>query len=344
MSLRAKDIAEILGVSTATVSLVLNNRPGVSEQKRQEILEKIKELDCEHLLREMPVYGGTIGFVVYKTVEKIIDESPFFAYILEGINGALHEHRYNLTFIYMNRRTKEETQKKQLQTSDCKGFIIFGVEMDREDLQVFIDTGLPFVVLDNSFQDSDVDSVAINNSQGVSKAMQYAYDMGHREIGYIKCKERITSFDERFRAYKRWLRYLGLPFQENYVCEVNYSEIDVRREVKKYLENEKEVPTIFLAENDFIACNAMQGMQELGYQIPEQISIIGFDDRPICQMMRPTVTTVSISKAAFGRTAVELLMDKMMSQRNYSMKTEIGTKLLVRSSVKKIFRQNIPTM
>lgn len=102
----------------------------------------------------------------------------------------------------MNRSTPLEVQEMQLRSSDCKGFLIFGVEMQREDLQVFIDTGLPFVVLDNSFQESDVDSVSINNFQGISKAMQYAYDMGHREIGYIRCRERITSFQKDIRLIK----------------------------------------------------------------------------------------------------------------------------------------------
>lgn len=336
MSLKAKDIAKMLGVSTATVSLVLNNKPGVGEQKRQEIIEKIRELGCEHLLKGMPSTNGNIGFVVYKATGKIIDESPFFTYILEGINKKVTESGYNLSFVYMDRQTPLEMQEAQLRSVDCKGFIIFGVEMQRDDLQVFIDTGLPFVVLDNSFQDSDVDSVSINNSQGISKAMQYAYDMGHRNIGYIFCKERITSFDERYRAYKRWLNYLELPFKEENVCYVGYSEMEVRMGIKEYLKKTKDLPTIFLAENDFLACYAIQGMQESGYKVPDDFSVIGFDDRPICQIMVPAVTTVNVPKNAFGGNAVVQLMLKMKEPRDYSIKMEIGTKLVVRDSVKKI--------
>ena len=235
MALRAKDIAEMLGVSTATVSLVLNNKPGVGDQKRQEIIEKIRELGCDYLLKDIPVTNGNIGFVVYKTIGKIVDESPFFNYILEGLNSSLTDYGYNLSFVYMNRSTPLEVQEMQLRSSDCKGFLIFGVEMQREDLQVFIDTGLPFVVLDNSFQDSDVDSVSINNFQGISKAMQYAYDMGHREIGYIRCRERITSFSERYQAYKNCMKKFGLKIKESYIWDVNYSEKTIREEVGKYI-------------------------------------------------------------------------------------------------------------
>lgn len=336
MALRAKDIAEMLGVSTATVSLVLNNKPGVGDQKRQEIIEKIRELGCDYLLKDIPVTNENIGFVVYKTIGKIVDESPFFNYILEGLNSSLTDYGYNLSFVYMNRSTPLEVQEMQLRSSDCKGFLIFGVEMQREDLQVFIDTGLPFVVLDNSFQDSDVDSVSINNFQGISKAMQYAYDMGHREIGYIRCRERITSFSERYQAYKNCMKKFGLKIKESYIWDVNYSEKTIREEVGKYLSENNENPTIFIAENDFIACHAIHGMQDNGYRVPEDISVIGFDDRPVCQMIVPSVTTVNVPKNAFGSAAVELLMEKMQNPREYSMKTEIGTKLIIRKSVSQL--------
>lgn len=336
MTLRAKDIAEMLGVSTATVSLVLNNKPGVGEQKRQEIIKKINELGCEHLLKGMPVMNGNIGFVVYKRIGKIIDESPFFTYILEGLNHSLSKYGYNLNFVYMNKNTQKDVLMTQLRSADCKGIIIFGVEMRREDLDVFIETGLPFVVLDNSFQDSDVDSVAVNNSQGISKAMQYCFDMGHRNIGYLRCRDRITSFDERYRAYKRWLKYLGLPFKEENVCDVNYSEHEVRESIVEYLQKTEDIPTVFIAENDFIACNALQGIQEMGFRVPEDISVIGFDDRPVCQMVAPAVTTVNIPKKAFGSCAVDLLIAKINNPREYSVKIEIGTKLVERESVKKI--------
>lgn len=341
MALRAKDIAEMLGVSTATVSLVLNNKPGVGELKRQEIIRKIKELGCEYMLKDVPlektpVNKGRIGFVVYKKTGQIIDESPFFTYILEGINNSMTGYGYNLNFIYLNQSMSLEVQESQLKSADCEGFIIFGVEMQRDDLQIFIDTGLPFSVLDNSFQESDVDSVAINNAQGTSKAIQHLYDMGHRNIGYIRCKVRINSFEERFQEYKKWMQYLGLKVHEEHIAEVGYSELEVRDDIKEYLKSRNDCPTAFFAENDFLACNAMQAMQELGYKVPDDISLVGFDDRPIAQMVYPNLTTVNVPKNIFGPAAVDLLMSKLRSGREQSVKLEIGTNLIVRGSVKKI--------
>lgn len=336
MALKAKDIAEMLGVSTATVSLVLNNKPGVGEKKRQEIINKIRELDCDYMLKTVPVNHGNIGFVVYKTYGSIIDESPFFNYILEGINHKILESGYRLTFIYLTNKMSVEEQAAHLHAMNCSGLIIFGVEMTRVDLQVFVDSQIPFVVLDNSFEDSDVDSVAINNAQGTSKAVQYLYSMGHREIGYIHCTERIVSFHERFRAFERNLRHLGLRLHEEFVYDVGYSEISVRENMKKYLQNADRLPTAMFAENDFLACHAVLAMQDMGLRIPEDVSVIGFDDRPICQMITPKISTISVPKTIFGGTAVGLLLEKIETPREQSIKTLIGTKLIIRESVKKI--------
>ena len=338
MALRAKDIAEMLGVSTATVSLVLNNKPGVGEQKRQEIIQKIKDLNCEYMLKDVAVNKGNVGFVVYKRCGRIVDESPFFTYILEGINSRINNYGYNLNFIYLNKDMTPEAQRMQLMSANCKGLIIFGVEMQHEDLQVFKDSGLPFSVLDNSFQENDVDSVAINNMLGTAKAIQYLYDMGHREIGYVRSKVRINSFDERYQVYKQQLKKLGLEYNKGFVMDVGYSEIEARRDTREYLKKSVGLPTAFFVENDFLACSVMQEMTELGYRVPEDVSVIGFDNRPISQMVQPKITTINVPKDIFGPAAVDLLMTRMKSGREQSLKIEIGTDLIVRDSVKRIER------
>lgn len=338
MPLKAKDIAEMLGVSTATVSLVLNNKPGVGERRRQEIIQKIKELDCGYMLKDSHVSNGTIGFVVYKREGQIIDESPFFTYILEGINHSISKYGYNLNFIYINKKMSKAEQEHQLRSGNCKGLILFAVEMRYDDLQLFKDSGLPFVVLDNSFQENDVDAVAINNVQGTAKAIAHLCEMGHDEIGYIRSKVRINSFDERYSAFKRLLKRMGKVFQREYLVDTGYSESEIKEDVKAYLNSHEKLPTAFFAENDFIGCNAMRAIQEAGYLVPEDISVVGFDDRPICAVVEPGLTTINVPKDIFGPTAVDLLISKMEKKREQSLKVEVGTNLVIRNSVKKITR------
>ncbi|MBQ1311177.1 MAG: LacI family DNA-binding transcriptional regulator [Blautia sp.] len=337
MALKAKDIAQMLGVSTATVSLVLNNKPGVGEAKRQEIIEKIQELGCEYMLKDLPGGNGSIGFVVYKTIGSIIDESPFFTYIMERINKNILNSGYTLNFVYLDREMAKEELQAQIRAMNCKGLIIFGVEMTRQDLQAFVDTGIPFVVLDNSMRESDVDSVTINNAQGTSKALHYLYEMGHRRFGYLMSKERITSFEERYQAYVNTLSSLGVERLPEDVCIVEYKDSVIRGQVREFLAARKEpMPTAFFAENDYIACSALQGMKEAGYKIPQDFSIIGFDDRPICTMVNPNMTTICVPKDDFGIQSVNLLLSRINSSRQHSLKVELGTWLLVRGSVRRL--------
>lgn len=338
MALRAKDIAEMLGVSTAAVSLTINNKPGVGEEKRQEILNKIRELGCEYLLKTEPLSRnkGLIGFVIYKKSGRIINESPFFNYILEGINTQLLKHGYLMNFIYVGSDMPDELLKSQLLSGDYEGFLIFGVEMEREDLQIFVDTGIPFTILDNSFRESDVDSVSINNSLGTFKAIQYLHQCGHKEIGYLRCRERIASFEERYLEYRLSMEKLNLDIREEQIVDVDYSEAGISADINRYLDSSPALPTAFFAENDFIACNAMLAFQARGYRFPEDLSMIGFDDRQICQMVTPKLTTVNVPKDLFGPSAVDLLISRIETGRSQSLKINIGTNLIIRESVRNL--------
>ncbi|WP_434309257.1 LacI family DNA-binding transcriptional regulator [Hominifimenecus sp. rT4P-3] len=340
MTLRAKDIAEMLGVSASTLSIVLNNRPGVSDKTRTQILDKIKELHCEYLLKgpilaQTPPKKETVGFVVYKRFGDIITESPFFNYTLEGITAALKAQNYDLKFVYLDRELSRKEQEALLLESNCRGFLVYAVEMYEDDLEIFIHTPVPFVLLDNSFQTRDVDCVAINNSQGIYKAMRYLYEMGHRDIGYIKSRVSITSFKERFREYLRQQEEMGLIFHPDHVLEAGYSEPAVNAAMDHYLEHHS-LPTAFLADNDLLACYAMQALKRHGFSIPEDVSIIGFDDRPICRLVDPPLTTVAVPLSLFGPSAIELLLTKIENPRSQSLKVDIGTSLLPRASVAKI--------
>lgn len=336
MALKAKDIAKIIGVSTATISLVLNNKPGVSDKRRAEIIQKIKELDCGYMLKDSIIDNGNIGFVVYKREGSIVDESPFFNYLLEGITDTARKYGYTLNFIYMNKGMTLAEQGHQIESSKCKGLIIFAVEMFHDDLAAFKQSGLPFVILDNSFRENDVDAVAINNAQGASKAVLHLCNMGHKRIGYIKSKVVINSFKERYAVFKRELRHQNLSFDKKDLIEVGYSERDVRIDTRAYLSRCESLPTAFFAENDLIACSAVQAFKEAGYKVPDDVSVIGFDDRPICTMIEPQLTTIEVPKNIMGPDVVELLISKMEQGREYSKKIEVGTKLVVRGSVKNI--------
>lgn len=334
MALRAKDIAKMLGVSTSTISLVINDKPGVSEDKRREIIQKILELDCGYLLRKIKSDRENIGFVVYKRKGNIVDESPFFSYFLEGISERLKNLDYNLTVLYMSSNMSRAEQEEIINSSKCVGFILFAVEMIYEDMQVFKDSRFPFVMLDNSFMVNDVDTVAINNASGIRTAVNYLVQKGHKKIGYIRSKVTINSFADRFTAYRNTLDENGLEFKEEYVALVQYSDMEARKDMREYIKEASELPTAFVSDNDLVACGAMKGIIDAGLTVPGDISIIGFDDRPIASMSMPSLTTMMVPKDVFGNNCVDLLIGKINNHRAYALKMDIGTMLIERESVR----------
>ena len=334
MPVRAKDLAEQLGVSRSTMSLVINGKPGVSDAKRAEILRKIHEMNCEHLLHTAPQEYTNVGFVIFRRGGSILDEHPFFAYFLQEMTGRLKEKNFSLTVLYMSASMTLAEQRDVIENSGCAGFIIFAVEMRYEDMQVFKESHRPFVMLDNSFLFNDVDTVAINNASGIRTAVNYLVARGHREIGYSQSRVQINSFRDRFDAYRQMLQAHGLRFREEYVAKVGYSDAEARQDMMRYVGQARNLPTAFVSDNDLVACGAVRGLQGMGITVPDDVSVIGFDDRAVCLSLFPNLTTMAVPKDVFGSFCVRLLTEKLKTHRSYALKMEIGTTLVERGSVR----------
>ncbi len=337
MSIKAKDIARILGVSPATVSMVLNNKPGISEARRRQIIGKINELNGGYMLKKNIIATKNIGFVVYKRQGDIINESPFFSLIIEGLSQQAKKHGYTLVLIYINKEMSYDEQLRQILDNHCVGLVIFATEMFEDDLLSFKEINLPIVIVDNYFTDSNYDTVCINNKQGIFKAVNFLAECGHKKIGFIQSKVMINSFEERFLLYRFALNELGLEFDPNYVYDLSYSNDGSYLDMKNILINDKpSLPTAVVAANDLLAFGAMRAFKESGYSIPQDLSIIGFDDRPICLYADPPLSTIAVSKDIFGLCAIDMLINRLVYKREICFTISIGVELIERGSIRRI--------
>lgn len=336
MHYKSKDIARELGVSPATVSLVLNNKPGVGEARRNEIIRKIKELHCEYLFKEENISSGDIGFVVYRCVGSIVDEYPFFNYLLESINKCAKEEGYKLNIFYLERDMGTEELAIYFHQAKCQGYIIYAVEMKEKDLKLFQKVKEPCVFLDNLFPGRELDVVSVDNYLGVSQGLEHLYKMGHREIGYMKSRIRIPSFEQRYEAFLDIIRKKGMHFRQEYEMELGYGEEETYRDAAEYFLEERKLPTAFLADNDLLACRAASVMKEKGIRVPEDISVIGFDDRTICNYTEPKMTTIAIAKEDMGLAAIQTLLSRIRHEYSGGRRTMVSTKLVIRESVKRM--------
>lgn len=336
MKYKAKDIARELGVSPATVSLVLNNKPGVGEAKRREILEKIMEMDCEYLLKEGESHKGDIGLVIYKCGGQVVEEYPFFNYLSESITRTLEKNGYTMVVMYLDKEMPADEQYLALENAGCTGFIVYAVEMYPEDTGVFRRLSRPCVFLDNPFPTLSVDTVTVDNRVGIYQGFEYLYEMGHRRIGYIKSKFQIICFEERFRAFRECMRRRGWAYREDYVMDVGYLESETEADVEHYLDRHRDLPTAFLADNDLLACRAVQVFKRRGIRVPEDVSVVGFDNRPICSFTEPKVATIQLPSNEMGGMAVDLLMKRLKREDMVAIKYKIGTRLIENESVKQM--------
>lgn len=335
MKYTAKDIAKILNVSPATISLAINNKPGISMEKRKQILKKIQELGQDDMIAHQgepePV---NIGFLVFQRLD-IIAEQPYYTYILENMYEEAANYNFKVHFLKENYRSDIDGLRENLEQNNCKGLVVFATEMSDSDVDFLSELNLPIIYLDNSLSTKSVDSISIDNWQGVRTAIGYLAGLGHERIGYLKSSTQINSFNERYQAYQQSLMELGLPYEETYTVKVDYGELKAYHAMNSYLAAGNKLPTAFIADNDLLAASAIEALATHGYRIPEEISVMGFDNRPLCTRIAPELTTIKVFKRSFLQLAFRCLMERIENKRDYTLKIKVGTQLIERGSVGK---------
>jgi LacI family transcriptional regulator len=214
------------------------------------------------------------------------------------------------------------------------GIILLATELSYADSIPFFESAHPLVVLDSSLSDGEYDTVLINNFQGAYDAVAELIRMGHRKIGYLHSRVPIYNFGQRHHGVVRALADAKLPLHKEYICSVEPSIEGSYSGIKEWLQKNPELPTAFFADNDIIAFGAMKAMKEKGIDIPGDISIIGFDDLPYCEIIDPPLTTIKVYKHSLGRLSVDRLLSRMHDETGEFVRIEVATKLVSRKSVR----------
>lgn len=341
-----KELAKILDVSEATVSLVLNGKSGISDKTRKSVIARIKELGYQDMLKECtegPVIqtsqksAQNIGFILYKDGGQLLGMNSFFPLIFDGIESTARKYNYTLSVINIEKE-QLKTQIQYIRDADCRGFVVFATEMQEPEVACFEELQIPFVIFDNYFIDHEINSVKVNNEQGTYLAVKYLHRLGHRKVGYLSSGLAINSFCEREMCAKKAIREIGMEEPDPYSFVLGYPTDNAELQMEELLDKNVELPTAFLADNDLVAIGAMQALKKRGYKIPEEISVIGYDDRPICELVEPTLTTIRLPREHFGAEAVERLIALMHQERSETVKLEINGTLVARHSTATVAR------
>jgi LacI family transcriptional regulator len=182
-----------------------------------------------------------------------------------------------------------------------------------EDIDRFKKLKKPFVVLDNWFYGREVDSVYMDNIDGIVKAVEHIYTKGHRRIGFIKSSFMINNFNERYYGYRIGLERVGLPFNEKLVYYAHSSNKGAYNDMIKQLKGKPSLPSALIVSNDLMAIGVIKALKEFGYHLPKDISLVGFDDMSDSHNIIPPLTSLRINHGMIAKRALEILLAKINS-------------------------------
>lgn len=343
MSITAKEIAEMLNVSPSAVSLALNGKPGVSDSTRELILSTAARYN--YTVRQNQNSSSptrNIRYVIYLGEGHVVNEISFHSIVLQGIEAAAKKLGYNVLVSYFY-SDQDETDQLNAIFQNTAGVILLGTEFDESSgwLKhpcVSQHSHIPLVMVDNKTFHTEIDCIYTDNLRGAYKAVEYLISQGHKSVGYFSSLQRIPNFDERSEGVKRALA--DHPEATVQVVPVDFSTEKAYRDICGWLKEQHELPTAFFADSDIIAFGAMRAFNRMGYKVPDDISIIGFDDMPACDMVSPPLTSIKVMKVLMGSKAMEILHQRISeneaappADQDGVFRIAISTNVKVRRSV-----------
>ncbi|MGD0196829.1 MAG: LacI family DNA-binding transcriptional regulator [Solirubrobacteraceae bacterium] len=325
-----REIAALAGVSTATVSRVVNRSGYVSEETRRVVESVVREHGYSANRSARGLSGGRTGLVGV-TIPMI--HAAYFSVIVSGVTEALYDQDMRIVLCpTLHEHDREVSLLERLMhgTTDC-ALLVLPEESSRE-LRTLMDHGFRFVVLDPRKRiDARVPTVSAAHMAGANQATAHLIELGHRRIAAITGPRGWMASDERLRGYQAALAAAGVLPDPRLVIESNF-EVDGGRAAAEELLARPDPPSAIFAFNDQLAVGAMGAALERGLRVPHDVSIVGFDDTVEAEMVTPRLTTVHQPLAEIGRMGVSLLMRLLEGQRVEAVHVELETTLVVRDS------------
>ncbi|WP_326512634.1 LacI family DNA-binding transcriptional regulator [Clostridium intestinale] len=332
-----KDIAKTVGVSCTTVSNVIHGKPGrvsaetiIKINKAIEDLNYVPNMSARSLVSNSSKVIGVINHIV-TTRDKNFMEDPFHSIFIGAIESTLRENGY-----YLMLRTVETSQDLNffLRNWNVDGLILTGIYED-DFYSVLTKLNIPVVLIDSYVSNPNICNVSLEDFNGGYLATKYLIDHGHRSIAFaspfIKYKGVVS---ERFDGYKKALSEANIEFNKDLVFE---QELDTPTAIAlgKSLAKRNDFTAIF-STADILAAGIITGLKQAGKKVPDDVSIIGFDDINLCNLISPALTTIHQDAHLKGKLSVNYIIDKLENKPIHQKETILPVRVVERYSVMSI--------
>lgn len=331
MATTIKDIAEALKISTAAVSKALNNKDDVSEELKEKVRAVAKELEYSpnYFARKLVTNkSNTIGVFILGKEELGIDEYFGFRFV-EGIMEEANANDYD---ILLFSTSTEKSYQALAREKHVEGVIFIALRLDDPYLEDFKNFGIPVSIIDLYLRGKNISFISSDSEVGIKKGLDYLWELGHRDIVIVSAYEESQIAQNRFEAYKNYLEEKGI-FREKNVYKGDFTKGSGYRAGLEILKRDK-LPSAVFAVSDLMAIGVLHAFEDNGIKVPEDISILGFDNISASGYMKPSLTTIGQDAKAIGKEAVSAIL-KRINGSVVKKKLLIEPELIIRETCKK---------
>jgi DNA-binding LacI/PurR family transcriptional regulator len=331
MAVTSSDVARLAGVSRATVSYVINNGPRpVSSETKARVVNAIRQIGYQPnaVARNLRLQRtSTLGLIVPDT------HNPYFSEVERGVERVAFENGYTVFLCHSGYDLEHELQYVDLlHAQRVAGVIWIPGTADFKPYHKLKEYGVRTIVIDRAVPDEEVPVLMGDNFHGGFIATKHLIDLGHRRIGYIRRPVDLSHSRGRFEGYQAALTEHHIPLEDNLVATGGFVFEDGYRAVRELLAL-PEPPTAVFAYNDMMAIGALRAIYEAGLNVPDDFSLVGFDDIAQASFTCPSLTTVLLPKYEMGQRGAELLISLIEKRKTSSEPLKpLEVKLVIRES------------
>lgn len=323
------EVAEKAGVSTTTVSHVINKTRYVSEEVTGRVLQAMDELGYQPNALARSLRRGetnTLGLILPDSA------NPFFAEISRVIEGAAFQRGYNVVLCNTEGDPRKETiYADVLSQKQVDGMIFVATGEQSESVQTIQRQRLPLVLIDRQIDLAKADTVLTDNRQGGMLAARHLIEYSHQIIGCITGPSHVTPSAERVTGFRQTLEQNGRVLSADLIERGDFSPESGYQAAMKLLQRNPR-PTALFVCNDMMAIGAYRAAHEMHLQIPGDLSVVGFDDIELSSYLIPPLTTIAQPKTEIGQAAVDLLIQRIANRNQPTRQMILPTRLVVRQS------------
>jgi len=324
-----RDVAKIAGVSSATVSRVINGsklvRPATADRVRQVI---------DELMFFPNTNATTLKYGRSSTYGLIIPDitNPFFSEFIKYFEKILVENNQEMLMATTDfHPTRIQQSVRRMLVRKVDGVALLASEIETESIEAMIHNRVPLVTMDRRIVGPGLSDVVINNTSGMEEAIEYLKELRHTKIGYIGGSSKITISDHRADAFMRVIKKSGLKLNPDFMQTGNYRVSGGEAAMTELLRM-SDRPTAVLTANDLTAIGALRALRQHGYTVPLDFSVIGFDDIELSDIIYPSLTTLRLPRYEFAGTFFRALENAKKEPNAVGVKYPVSTSLVIRSS------------